>query len=173
MAKLASELGAAARQLEPDFVLLTEGLVQVHDSTGQIATLGTQLAEQIGERLAQIRADGIGTLVDGSYAALQGSLAASAQRQDGLVENTQALAELQQHGRQVKGIATRLGVTRLGFSIECTRLTEHEDEFRDFVAELAELERAVATLGAELATQADSAKGEQARSSEVIRRGLA
>ena len=172
MARLAHGLALEATQLEPDFVQLTEGLVQVHGTTGQIATLGTQLAEQIGGRLEQIRGGGIGALLDGSYAALQKSLAASTQRQNGLVENAQALAELQHHGRRVKGIATRLGVTRLGFSIECTRLTTHEAEFQDFVAELAQLERVVATLGAELTHQADAAKCEQTRSNEVIRRGL-
>ena len=171
-AALAARIGGEARRMEPDFLRLTSGLANLHGKLSALSRSGGELATEVAERLQAIRSNDVSRLVQGSYDALQESLASSNRRLVELDANSAALAALQNAGRRLKGVATQLGVTRLGFSIECARLPSQEDSFQDFIGQLVALEKAVAQLGVQVTQQAATARTEQTASSSRIRGAL-
>ncbi|MCU0867072.1 MAG: hypothetical protein MUC36_25090 [Planctomycetes bacterium] len=172
VAALAARIAGESRRMEPDFLRLTSGLATLHGKLSALSRAGSELATEVGARLQEIRSNDVARLVQGSYDALQQSLASSNQRLTELDTNSAALAALQHAGRRLKGVATQLGVTRLGFSIECARLPSQEDSFQDFIGQLVALEKAVAQLGVQVTQQAAAARAEQAASSSRIRSSL-
>jgi hypothetical protein len=169
---LATELAGIGKQLEPDFVRLTEGLMSLNARAGELSALGSRLGEQVGEQLEAIRRDEVGTLLAGSYASLQQSLLDSTTRCEGLAANSRVMDALQHLGQRIKDIATRLAVMRLGFSIECARLGDEAHSFIDFVAQLTELEQLVAQLGDAVRSEAAAARTTLGRSIALVRDGL-
>jgi hypothetical protein len=172
IAALAARIEGEARRMEPDFLRLTSGLANLHGKLSALSRSGGELATEVAERLQAIRSNDVSRLVQGSYDALQQSLASSNRRLVELDANSAALAALQNAGRRLKGVATQLGVTRLGFSIECALLPSQEDSFQDFIGQLVALEKAVAQLGVQVTQQAATARSEQTASSSRIRSAL-
>lgn len=171
---VSSRLAAAAASLEPDFLRLTNGLGTLTGNARSLAELGGGIGQQVETRLHGLREAGLGALIRGSLDALQRHLAASEAHLQQLVANDEALAQLALVGRRMRGLATQLCVTRLGFSIETARLaSDQEGAFRDFVGQLAGLEKVFAQLGSKVAETAEDARKQQARVGHEIRRGLA
>lgn len=171
---VSARLAAAAASLEPDFLRLTNGLGTLTGNARSLAGLGGGIGQQVETSLHGLREAGLGAVIRGSLDALQRHLAASEGHLQQLVANDDALAQLALVGRRMRGLATQLCVTRLGFSIETARLaSEQEGAFRDFVGQLAGLEKVFAQLGSKVAETADEARKQQARVGHEIRRGLA
>lgn len=171
---VSARLAAAAASLEPDFLRLTGGLGTLTGNARSLAELGGGIGQLVETRLHGVREGGLGELIRGSLDALQRHLAASEVHLQRLGANDDALAQLALVGRRMRGLATQLCVTRLGFSIETARLaSEQEGAFRDFVGQLAGLEKVFAQLGSKVAETADAARKQQAQAGHAIRRGLA
>lgn len=167
-------LAAAAASLEPDFLRLTSGLVTLTGNARTLAELGGGIGQQVETRLHTVREAGLGALIRDSLEALKRHLGAGELHLQQLGAHDEALAQLVFVGRRMRGLATQLCVTRLGFSIETARLTsEHEGAFRDFVGQLGGLEKVFAQLGSKVAETAANARKHQAQAANSIRRGLA
>lgn len=174
VADVGRRMAAAASSLEPDFLRLTGGLAQLTENARALASLGSGLGRQVEERLQSLGQAGLGALLRESLDALQRHLAAGERRLQALRGHDEALSQLGLVGRRMRGLATQLCVTRLGFSIETARLaSEQELAFRDFVAQLAGLEKVFAKLGAGVTQTADDARKQQAKAATAIRGGLA
>lgn len=173
VADVGRRMAAAAASLEPDFLRLTGGLAQLTENARALAGLGSGLGGQVEQRLQSLGQAGLGALLRESLDTLQRHLGAGERRLQALRGHDDALAQLAQVGRRMRGLATQLCVTRLGFSIETARLpNEQELAFRDFVAQLAGLEKVFARLGAVVTQTADEARKQQARAAAAIRGGL-
>jgi len=170
VADVGRRMAAAAASLEPDFLRLTGGLSQLTENARALAGLGSGLGRQVEQRLQSLGEAGLGTLLRESLDALQRHLAAGERRLQALRGHDDALAQLALVGRRMRGLATQLCVTRLGFSIETARLpSEQELAFRDFVGQLAGLEKVFARLGAGVSQTAEDARKQQARAATAIR----
>lgn len=170
---VSARLAAAASSLEPDFLRLTGGLGTLTGNARALAELGGGIGRQVETRLHSVREAGLGELIRGSLDALQRHLAASEGHLQRLGANDDALAQLALVGRRMRGLATQLCVTRLGFSIETARLvSDQEAAFRDFVGQLAGIEKVFAQLGSKVAETAETARKQQAQAANAIRRGL-
>jgi hypothetical protein len=173
VADVGQRMAAAAASLEPDFLRLTGGLAKLTDNARSLAGLGGGLAQQVEQRLQNLGQAGLGALIRGSLDSLQRHLAAGEGSLQALLGHDDALAQLALIGRRMRGLATQLCVTRLGFSIETARLAnEQEIAFRDFVGQLAGLEKVFARLGTSVSQTAEDARKQQTRAARSIRGGL-